>query len=118
MKGNDMEELDSSTASSNQKKRLIENEALGVKQSSNLEKAKMMAIDMEHVSIGIMNGLNENNQKLAGANTKVGSLIGGLDESNNIMSRILKKENRNKLVIAGFSVLLTFAFIFIIYSKL
>lgn len=111
-------ELDDSTASSHHKQKLIENEVLALKQSSNLEKAKMVAIDMEHVSIGIMNGLHENNQKLSGVNKKVSTLNSELDNSSGIMGRILKKENRNKLIIVGFSLLLALVFLIIIYSKL
>ncbi len=73
---------------------------------------------MEHVSIGITSGLHENNQKLTGVNTKVTTLNSELNMSHGIMTRILKKENRNKLIIAGFSVALILAFIFIIYYKL
>ena len=113
-----MENLDSSNDNTNQKQKLIENEVLAIKQNNNIEKAKRMAIEMEHVSIGIMGGLHENNQKLTGVNAKVGDLNGELDNSNGIMTRILKKENRNKLVIAGFSIALILAFIIIIYFKL
>jgi hypothetical protein len=118
LKGKNVEELDLSTANNNQKQKLIENEDLVVKQSNNIENAKRIAIEMEHVSIGIMSGLHENNQKLTGVNTKVGTLNSELNMSNGIMTRILKKENRNKLIIGGFSVALILAFIFIIYYKL
>ena len=82
-----------------------------------LENAKRMTLEMEQSSIGIMRGLEENNQKLGDVNNKVISLNGELDDSNGIMTRILKKENRNKLVIAGFCIVLTVAFIAIIYYK-
>lgn len=115
---NDKDELDISSANNNQKQKLIENEDMVLKQSNNIENAKRIAIEMEHVSIGIMSGLHENNQKLTGVNTKVGTLNDELNISSGIMSRILKKENRNKLIIAGFSLALILAFIFIIYYKL
>ncbi len=118
LKGNNIEELDLSSANNNQKQKLIENEDLVIKQSNNIENAKRIAIEMEHVSIGIMSGLHENNQKLTGVNTKVTTLNSELNMSHGIMTRILKKENRNKLIIAGFSVALILAFIFIIYYKL
>ena len=90
---------------------------MAFKQNNNLENAKRMTLEMEQSSIGIMRGLEENNQKLGDVNNKVISLIGELDDSNGIMTRILKKENRNKLVIAGFCIVLTVAFIAIIYYK-
>jgi hypothetical protein len=118
LKGNNMEELDLSSANNNQKQKLIENEDIAIKQSNNIENAKRIAIEMEHVSIGIMSGLHENNQKLTGVNSKVSTLNSELNMSSGIMTRILKKENRNKLIIAGFSLALIIAFIFIIYYKL
>ena len=111
-----MEDLDS-TNNSNHKQKLIETEAMAWKQNSNIENAKRIAIEMEHMSIGIMSGLEDNNQKLKGTNNKVTGLNDELDNSNGIMTRILKKENRNKLVIAGFSVILFIAFIVIIYLR-
>lgn len=112
-------DLDTSgSITGNQKTKLIETEVLSFKQNNNLEIAKRAAIEMEQVSIGIMTGLEENNHKLGGVNNKVNSLNEELDNSSGIMKRILKKENRNKLVIAGFSLVLTIAFILIIYYKL
>ena len=87
------------------------------KQTSKIEAATRIALEMEHVSIGIMSGLEQNNQKLKGTNNKVTGLNDELDNSNGIMTRILKKENRNKLIIAGFSAVLFIAFIVIIYFK-
>jgi hypothetical protein len=103
---------------SNQKSKLIENEALAYKQQQSLEQAKRVALDIEHQSIGIMNGLEQNNQMLKGVNNKVSNLNNNLDNSNSIMTRILRKENRNKLVIAGFSVLLLTIFSIILYNNL
>lgn len=102
----------------NQKSKLIENEALAYKQQQSLEQAKRVALDIEHQSIGIMNGLEQNNQVLRGVNNKVSNLNSNLDTSNSIMTRILKKENRNKLIIAGFSVLLLTIFSIIVYNNL
>lgn len=101
-----------------QKSKLIENEALAYKQQQSLEQAKRVAIEIEHNSIGIMNGLERNNEMIRGVNTKVANLNNNLDNSNSIMGRILKKENRNKLIIAGFSVVLLTVFSVILYNSL
>ena len=103
---------------SNQKSKLIENEALAYKQQQSLEQAKRVAIEIEHNSIGIMNNLERNNEIIRGVNSRVVGLNDNLDNSNSIMGRILKKENRNKLVIAGFSVLVLTVFSVILYNNL
>ena len=91
----------------NQKSKLIENEALAYKQQQSLEQAKRNALEIEHASIGIMNGLYNNNEMLKVVNNKVHNLNDNLDDSNSIITRIMKKENRNKLIIEVFSMFLT-----------
>lgn len=114
----ELEEIGGEAKKNNQKTKLIENEALAYKQQQSLEHAKRVAIDIEHQSIGIMNDLDRNNQMLKGVNEKVYHLNKNLDNSNSIMTRILKKENRNKLIIAGFSILILTIFSIILYNNL
>lgn len=114
----ELQEIGGNGKKNNQKTKLIENEALAYKQQQSIEQAKRVAIDIEHHSIGIMNDLDRNNQMLKGVNEKVYHLNKNLDNSNSIMTRILKKENRNKLIIAGFSVLVFTIFSVILYNNL
>ena len=109
---------DAAGQKNNQKSKLIGNDALAYKQQQNLENAKRAAIEIEHASIGIMNGLEHNNGMLKGVNSKVNDLNNNLDDSNNILARIMKKENRNKLMIVGFVIILLTAFSLILYHNL
>ena len=102
----------------NQKSKLIENEALAYKQQQSLEQAKRNALEIEHASIGIMNGLYNNNEMLKVVNNKVHNLNDNLDDSNSIITRIMKKENRNKLIIAVFSIIILIIFGVILYNYL
>ena len=109
---------DAAGQKNNQKSKLIGNDALAYKQQQNLENAKRAAIEIEHASIGIMNGLEHNNGMLKGVDSKVNELNNNLDDSNSILARIMKKENRNKLLIVGFAIILLTAFSLILYHNL
>ena len=72
---------------------------------------------MENISIEVMRNLEHNTNNMKGINSKVGDMNVELDHSQSIMTRILKKENRNKVVIAIFSILLFIVFGIILYFK-
>ena len=110
--------LDDRSVNNLQKQKLIENEDYVWKQSTNLSKAKMSTLNLENVSIEVMKQLDTNNNNLRGINSRVLDLNGELDNSQSIMRRIMKKENRNKLLIVIFSILLLGVFCFVIYLKL
>ena len=110
--------LDDRSVNNLQKQKLIENEDYVWKQSTNLSKAKMSTLNLENVSIEVMKQLDTNNNNLRGINSRVLDLNGELDNSQSIMGRIMKKENRNKLLIVIFSILLLGVFCFVIYLKL
>lgn len=100
------------------KQKLIENEELAWQQGEKLEGAKRQVIEMEQVGNGIMRDLNDHTGKLRIINDRVIDMNSELDQSGSIMGRILKKENRNKVVIGIFSVIVVLAFIIILYLKL
>jgi len=112
------ENVRSPNQSNIQKQKLIENESLAWKQNHKIENAKMQVIEMEHSSIKIMEGLEQNNNSLKGINCKVNGLNDQLEDSNSIMGRMLKKENRNKLIIAAFTIFIVSAFLVIVFFKL
>jgi len=85
------ENVRSPNQSNIQKQKLIENESLAWKQNHKIENAKMQVIEMEHSSIKIMEGLEQNNNSLKGINCKVNGLNDQLEDSNSIMGRMLKK---------------------------
>ena len=93
-----------------QMQKLIEKEELAWKQHSNLEHAKRASIEMENISIEVLRNLDHNTQNMKGINSKVSDLTTELDYSSSIMGRILKKENRNKVIIAVFSIVLFILF--------
>jgi len=112
------EDVGSPNQSNIQKQKLIENESLAWKQNHKIENAKRQVIEMEHTSIKIMEGLDHNNNSLKGINSKVNGLNDQLEDSSSIMGRMLKKENRNKLIIAAFTFFIVSAFIIIVFFKL
>jgi hypothetical protein len=100
-----------------QRQKLIENEVLAWKQHSNLEHAKRTSLEMESISIEVMRQLERNTQNINGINSKVIGMNTEIDHSHSIMSRITKKENRNKVILAMFSLILFIMFIVFIYYK-
>ena len=113
----DLQEIQGEPKKNSQKSKLIENEALAYKQQQSLEHAKRAVLDIEHQSIGIMNDLEKNNEMLKGVNDKVHNLNKNLDNSHSILTRILKRENRNKLIIVIFSFVVLMIFSIILYNN-
>jgi hypothetical protein len=109
--------LDDTSNNNLQRQKLIENEDLAWKQHSSLENAKRKTLEMENVSIEVMRQLDINNNSLRGINSRVVDLNAELDGSKSIMGRIMKKENRNKVLIIGFSFILLVVFLIILYLK-
>ena len=79
-----------------QRQKLIENEELAWKQHSSLEQAKRTSLEMENISMEVMRQLDKNTQNMKGIDNKITGMNKELDQSSTIMSRIMKKENRNK----------------------
>jgi len=113
----DLQEIQGEPKKNSQKSKLIENEALAYKQQQSLENAKRAVLDIEHQSIGIMSDLEKNNEMLKGVNDKVHNLNKNLDNSHSILTRILKRENRNKLIIVIFSFVVVMIFSIILYNN-
>jgi hypothetical protein len=109
--------LDDTSNNNLQRQKLIENEDLAWKQHNSLENAKRKTLEMENVSIEVMRQLDINNNSLRGINSRVVDLNTELDGSKSIMGRIMKKENRNKVVIIGFSFILLVVLLIILYLK-
>jgi predicted RND superfamily exporter protein len=100
------------------KDKLIENEHLAYTQGEKLEGAKRSALEMQDVSHGIMRDLNKQTGQLRDIHGKLGDMNQEIDESGSIMQRIMKRENRNKVIIAIFTIIVIFIFMLIIYFKL
>ena len=104
------------TFSETQHQKLIEKEVFS--QSLNLENSKRSMIEMESVSINIMGNLKRNNENLLNINNKVEDLSKEIDNGNTIMRRIFRKENKNKIVIAVFTMIFLLMFVLIVNSRI
>ena len=100
------------------KNKLIENEELAWQQGEKLENAKRGVLEAEGISLGVMRDLNHQTGKLKIITDKVGEMNQEIDESNTIMSRITKNENRNKIIIGVIAIITVLAIILILYFNL
>ena len=91
---------------------LLENE-----QNDSIEEIKRKTYDIENTGKNIMTNLNTQNDQMRSVRDNLKGLNGEIDESNGIISRMLRRENRNKLIIIIFSVILVIIFILIVMYK-
>ena len=70
---------------------------------------------LENVSIEVLKNLEHNTENMKNTDSKVQFMNIQIDHSNSLMAGIMKKENRNKLLIALLSLIIFVVFIFIIY---
>lgn len=114
-KNNDILSFDGIEVSANkkaQKMNLLENE-----QNDSIEEIKRKTYDIENTGKNIMTNLNTQNDQMRSVRDNIKGLNGEIDESNGIISRMLIRENRNKLIIFIFSVILVIIFILIVMYK-
>ena len=111
-KNNDILSFDGIEVSANkkaQKMNLLENE-----QNDSIEEIKRKTYDIENTGKNIMTNLNTQNDQMRSVRDNIKGLNGEIDESNGIISRMLRRENRNQLIIIIFSVILVIIFILIV----
>ena len=114
-KNNDILSFDGIEVSANkkaQKMNLLENE-----QNDSIEEIKRKTYDIENTGKNIMTNLNTQNDQMRSVRDNIKGLNGEIDESNGIISRMLRRENRNKLIIIIFSVIFVIIFILIVMYK-
>ena len=114
-KNNDILSFDGIEVSANkkaQKMNLLENE-----QNDSIEEIKRKTYDIENTGKNIMTNLNTQNDQMRSVRDNIKGLNGEIDESNGIISRMLRRENRNTLIIIIFSVILVIIFILIVMYK-
>jgi hypothetical protein len=100
-----------------QREKLIDND-MAYSQLDRLESAKRATIEMEHVSVTICKDLNQQTETMKGVQTKLGSLNREIQGSNSLISRMMRREHRNKAIIVIFSIGLVMTFLVIVYFKL
>ena len=101
----------------NQKEKLINNEELAWNQYEKLEKAKRSGYEMESISIDVAKELHGQTEKLKGVKGKLTEMNGEISSSNSLISRMLRREYRNKIVLMMFTIALILIFLAIIYMK-
>jgi len=87
------------------------------KSNLKLDRAKRSAIEIENISKNVMVDLESQTQKLHSTQLKIGNLNTSIDNSGNLITRIMNREHRNKAIIGVFSVTLVALFIMIMYTK-
>jgi predicted RND superfamily exporter protein len=100
-----------------QKEKLINNEELAWNQYDKLEKAKRSSYEMESISIDVAKELHGHTEKIKGVKGKLNDINGEISSSNSLLSRMLRREYRNKIVMLMFLVAMILIFLAIVYMK-
>jgi hypothetical protein len=100
-----------------QKQSSLENEKLIVNSSEKLEKAKMIALQVEGTSKAIMHDLEKQTGDMKNIGNKINDINVSLENSGTIIDRMMSRENRNKTLVGLFSVTLVTIFVLILYNK-
>jgi hypothetical protein len=112
---NGLEDPNSSKA---QRQKLIENEEMAWEQHQNLEQGKRKAIETEKVSFDIMLNLDRQTNQMKGIRDNMFVLNQNVDKSESIITRMMRRENRNKIYILIFSSIFILLFCVFLYFKL
>ena len=100
-----------------QNKKLIENEELAWSQHEKLENVKRKIIEMDNVGIEIMNDLEHQSGIMKGVSSKLNDMNVNIENSNSLINRMIRRENRNKMIIVILAVLIIFSFLIILCVK-
>jgi hypothetical protein len=87
-------------------------------QHHKLENAKRSVIEMDSIGLEVMHDLKKQTDQLKDIHDKNDSLMGVIDDSNNIMTRMFKRENRNKVIIVASITLFVGIFMTILFTKI
>lgn len=100
-----------------QKHKLIENEESAWRQNEKLERAKRSAIEIEGVSVQVMRQLDYQTNQMKDVQRKVGDMNTSIDQSDNLLTKMGKTQNRNKVIILGVVIILIIILVFVILIK-
>jgi hypothetical protein len=84
---------------------------------SKLENVKRTTFEMETISLDVSKGVYENTEKIKNAKGKLLDINTELSTSNSLISRMLRREYRNKILISMFALTLIITLLTIIYMK-
>lgn len=104
-------------STSQQRMKLLSDDQIALKSSAKLQQGIRTALEMENVSIGIMKDLEKQTNQIKDINSNINELNTEISSSNNIITRIMNRENRNRTLIGFFSVTLVTLFVLILYTK-
>ena len=100
-----------------QRRKLIDNEDNAWEVNENIEKMKRKAAETEKVSFDIMLNLDRQSKQMRDIHGHVFKMNKDIDDSSSLITRMLSRENRNKLYIGVFTVTFVLAFLFFLYLK-
>jgi hypothetical protein len=100
-----------------QNKKLIENEELVWSQNQRLENVKMDVIEIDNIGVNIMRDMENQIDKMNEISNKLESIDVRIDSSNNLLTRMMNRENRNKTIVIFFSVMVVISFLIILLVK-
>ena len=86
-------------------------------QNQMLETAKTSTKQIESMSTEVMKDLESHSNQLRGIRTKVGDINQKVENSNDLINRMMRRENRNKIIILIFAISLIIVFCLIMYFK-
>lgn len=101
-----------------QNHRLIENEQSVWRQNDKLEKAKRSAVEVESVSVEVMRQLDNQTNQMKIIESKVNNMNNNIDESDSLLNKIMRMENRNKLIVTIFFTLIILVILSLLFFKL
>ncbi len=99
------------------KHKLIDNEVGAWHGKEQMEQAKRSALAAEKVSLEVMRELHGHSQKMQEIKVKVTDMNENIDGSSNIIARMMKLENKNKVLIIGATIILVLVLFFVILYK-
>jgi hypothetical protein len=86
--------------------------------NENLERGKRKAIEMENMSYDIMLNLDRQTNKMKNVRDNVFNMNSEIEKSDSLVTRMLRRENRNKIYILVFTICLIIGFFIFLYLKI
>ena len=102
---------------SNNNNKLLDHHNMIMQQNIALEGAIKVGYETGVVAVGIEQDLGDQNTRAINTRGKVRSIDGLLGESDSIITRMLRREKCNKLILTGICVFLILGIIIILYVK-
>ncbi|XP_073124991.1 vesicle transport v-SNARE 11-like [Henckelia pumila] len=109
---------DSTTASANQRERLIMSTGKLNTSSNRIRESRKVMLETEELGVSLLQDLHQQRQSLLRANDTLYGVDDNISRSKKIMSSISKRMDRNKWIIGSIVTILVIAIAVILYFKL